>query len=200
MAIAEVLEEILQGEAYQTYSATVETENVLRGMALKISDNGKVAPATAGTRVIGVAKYDAIIGEKVTFAVVPTGAFIARMLLTESQTVEAGDPLKAASITISGVTTNGLLAKQTDAALTSVTQTFTDFALGATPTGSEINTAANALIDELDSLVTKINTGLGSSSGIQTQAKSFVGIALEDKTTTTDEAKVIKVFVTGPSL
>lgn len=200
MAIATVLEAILQGEAYQTYSSTVETADVVRGMALKISDNGKVAPATAGSRVVGVALFDAIVGEEVTYALVDEGAFVARMLLTESQTVEAGDPLKAASITISGVTTNGLLAKQTDAALTAVAQTFTDFALGATPTGSEINTAANALIDELDSLVTKINTGLTSSSGIQTQAKSFVGFALEDKTTTTDEAKVIKVLVKGASL
>jgi len=200
MAIATVLEAILQGESYQTYSGTVKDQDVSRGMALAVHDNGEVKPATTGERVRGVALFDAVIDDEVTYALVDEGAFIARMLLTESQTVTDGDPLCAAPIVISGVTTYGLLAKQTDATLTAVAQTFTDWALGATPTGSEINTAANALIDELDSLVTKINTGLSSSSGIQTQAKSFVGIALEDKTTTADEAKVIKVLVKGPSL
>jgi hypothetical protein len=41
---------------------------------------------------------------------------------------------------------------------------------------------------------------VGEVAGIQTQAKSFVGFALEDKTTTSDEAKVIKVLVKGASL
>ena len=200
MAIATVLEAVLQGEAYQTYSGTVKDQDVVRGMVLSVHDNGEVKPATTGERVRGIALFDAVIDEEVTYALVDEGAFVARLLLTESQTVSDGDPLCAAPIVISGVTTIGLVAKQTDAALTALTQTFTDFALGATPTGSEINTAANALIDELDAMIVKINTSLTSSSGIQTQAKSFVGFALEDKTTTTDEAKVIKVLVKGASL
>lgn len=177
MAIATVLDPILQGEP-QTFSMEVAVADVVRGQALKISDNGKVAPATVGTRVIGIAMDDKAVGERVTFAITTGAWYVARMLLTESQTVEAGDPLCASSITISGVTTNGLLAKQTDAA-------FTTWAI-ATHDDAKINTAGNLLITEL--------------AGILTQAKSFVGFALEDKTTTTDEAKVIKVFVGGPSL
>ena len=218
MALIEILEEILQGEAYQTFSMEVMTENVKRGMAVAIADNGKIRPAQAGDRVIGVAKYDADIGEKCTFALTLSGAFVARMILTESQTVEAGDALKAGSMTISGVTTNGLVAKQTDAPIADITDTFatwtgkfTDFALGATPSGSDINTAANALIDEIEGagngLLTELAGLIGNLSdmvdevkGIQTQAKSYVGLALEDKTTTTDETKQIKVLIAGPSL
>lgn len=200
MAIATVLEAILQGEAYQTYSGTVKDQDVVRGMALAVHDNNEVKPATTGERVRGVALFDAAIDEEVTYAIVDEGAFIARMLLTESQTVNCGDPLCAAPIVISGVTTHGLLAKQTDAAIADITDTFTDWTLGAAPTGTEINAAANALIDELDALVSNLSDMVGEVAGIQTQAKSFVGFALEDKTTTSDEAKVIKVLVKGASL
>lgn len=163
MAIATVLEAILQGEAYQTYSGTVKVQDVVRGMVLSVHDNGEVKPATTGERVRGIALFDAAIDEEVTYALVDSGAFVARLLLTESQTVSDGDPLCAAPIVISGVTTYGLVAKQADATI------------GATYAEAEVES-------------------------ILTQLKSFIGFALEDKTTTTDEAKVIKVLVKGASL
>jgi len=198
MAIATVLDPIEKGEPV-TDSATVETGNVVRGMALKRSSNGKVAPATAGTRVIGIALYDAIIGEEVTYALTMSGGFTARMLLTESQTITAGDPLCAGSITISGVTTNGLLTKQTDAVIADITDTFTDWTI-ATHDDAKINAAANGLIDELDTLVGNLSDMVTEVGGIITQAQSFVGFAMESITTTTDEGAVIKVYVCGPSL
>lgn len=113
MAIAEIGEVILEGEP-RTYSATVKGADVARGMALAQYDNLQVKPAESGNRVIGIALDDAEVDEKVTYAIVGTGTFLARMILGESQTIDAGTPLKAGSTTIGGVTTNGHLVAQTD--------------------------------------------------------------------------------------
>ena len=114
MAIAEMTDVVFKGEP-RTDSAVVHAYDVLKGMLLKQHDNGQVEPATSGsgTRVIGVALHDALIGEKVTYAM-PGDGFVARLICGESQTIEAGDALVVASTVIGGVTSNGHVGKATD--------------------------------------------------------------------------------------
>ena len=163
MAIATIQEVVLEGEP-RTYEGEVATANVVKGMALLQNDNKKVEPAQAGSgnRLVGVALFDAAVGEKVTYAM-PDGHFIARMICAESQTISAGDALVAGSTTIGGVTTNGHVAKATD-------QTFSA-------------TVAKA-----------------EAEGLLADMKERLGYAVEDCTTGSDVASMIKVRFTGPAM
>lgn len=114
--IEKVSEPIFQGEP-QTYSATVHVADVKKGMLLKQHDNTQVEAATAGSEVIGVALEDAAVDEKVTYAM-PQGDFIARLVCAESQTINAGDTVIAATSSISAVTYNGQVGKMTDVTFT----------------------------------------------------------------------------------
>ena len=174
MALESILEPILQGEP-QTYSFTVKVADIKKGMIVSIYDNGQVQPATVGDKVLGIALFDAEVDDEVTIALMGT-SYIARLIVGESQTINMGDRLGAGSTTISGTTTKGRVAKL-------ATPTFTDLSLGATPSGSDINTAVNALIDEIDAAIGDLS--------------EFVGYALEDKTTSSDAEAVIKVLVKG---
>jgi len=158
MAIKEIIEPILQGEP-QTYSKIVETEAVKKGMLLMKSSKGKVKPATAAAKIVGVAMMDAAIGEEVTFAI-PGTDFIARLILAESQTIVEGDSIVAAVTTIAGVANNGEAGKMADV-------TFT--AGGAT--GPEVS----ALVTQMRSFVgysmEEISTGADETKAIKVRVK-----------------------------
>lgn len=116
MAIVEVKEVILQGDA-DTRSAIVDTLAVKKGMILSVGATGAgyCQPAVASTAetVIGIALYDADVGDVVTYAMAPC---IARVVLAESQTITEGERLAIGSTTISSVTTYGQVASRASTA------------------------------------------------------------------------------------
>lgn len=219
MALESILEPILQGEP-QTYSFTVKAADVKKGMLVAPYGDGQVQPATTGDMVMGIAMFDADVDDELTVALMGT-SYIARVILAENQTITMGAALGASSTTISGTTTKGRVGAFVDPSIadltdsiTNISDSFTDWTLGATPSGTDINTAANALIDELDGLVGhlsamrgEINTLVSSINGMIDDVldrgdagSTFVGYALEAVTTSSDEEKIIKVLVKGPAI
>lgn len=158
MAIATLTQSPVVGEpVYRLRSGIVDTADVKKGMVLikGATGAGYVQPATAAAApILGVAFADAAIGERVTYIIAPCDV---RVLLTESQTITAGDYLISAVIAIDGVTTPGYVGE------VAVPGNAT-----AQATGTEVDTVRDFFLKK-------------------------IGYALEDKSTTTDEGKVLKI-------
>ncbi len=123
MALVTMKQDVIVGEqVYRTRSCKVaSTFTVTKGMVLEYVTATTVKPAEPNTQVVaGIALYDAIAGEDVTFVLPPCDV---RVMVTESQNIAVGDRLQPASIVISAVTTNGHVAESTDPTFSStVTQ------------------------------------------------------------------------------
>lgn len=116
VGLTDVGEVIYKGDSLND-AAIVATAAVTKGELLKQNDAGIVEPATAGSRVVGIALYDADIGDEVTYAI-PEGDLAVRAICAESQTISEGDSLTVGSSSISGVTYLGQVAKATDTTFT----------------------------------------------------------------------------------
>ncbi|MCE7699690.1 MAG: hypothetical protein K8E24_013055 [Methanobacterium paludis] len=115
MAIVEVQDVLLQGEG-ETFSGIVDTANVKKGMIIALGATGKgyVQPATTSANVVlGIALFDAEIGEEVTYVF---SECTARVILAESQNITQGDRLTIGKTTIAAVDYIGEVAERTPGA------------------------------------------------------------------------------------